>query len=524
MKIWNNILFVGISVCLLFLQNSCSNDDNPGNPSDAEGNAFLSFQLNTNPAGIETRAIGYDYGTEQERKVSTVHILLYDLGNLNLLHTIEIQAKTDGKSPFTGNDVAKSSDMNGFTTKAIELKKQDYQLLALINAPAKILANAKAQKDHPSDYNTLQDMLNAVNGVPSDFYDGNKENFFMSNAGGMVTIPESAFVEEKAFAENNPVTIPVDRLLAKVLVYENTSNKIEEIKLGGTLGEITWGLHVSNKQTYPVRVPDKLKDGTQETGFYSTRKDIYAKDPNFTGNEGIVTDNNEKEKHFNYADPSVKDGFVPWITFEDKNKPAAYYQYVFENTLSVDDQNAKTVDPGLYTTQVMLKVIITEPGKDDKKLTGVKDYYSYTYKDDADQYHWIVFTHEQAVEWFTGSYPSDMVILKTNEVFKKAQELQNSPFDFTDKTNGAPDKFTTTELGLTYHKDGLNVYRIPIMHFGTDGASIGDYGYYGVVRNNTYQVVILSINGPGINTTNDGFISTAIAINEWYDRDWEEEL
>lgn len=515
---------MGMCVWLVLSQTSCNNDDNPDNPSNTQKNAFLSFQLNTNPAGEETRAVYDDYGTEQERKVSTVHILLYDAAGSDLLYNFTIGAKTDGKSAFTGSDVARSYDANGFTSKAIELEKNDYQMIVLINAPAKILDNAKAKENYPSGYSTLEDMLKAVSGIPSDFHDSNKENFFMSNAAGIILVPESAFAEEKTVAENTPVSAPVDRLLAKVLVYENTTNKIADIKLGGTLGEITWGLDVSNKQTFPIRLLDKLKDGTYESGFHFPRKDIYAKDPNFTGNEGIVTNDNEKEKHFNYIDLSVAANFVPWIPFDDRNKPAAHYQYVLENTQSVDDQNSKTTDPGLYTTQVMLKVIITEPGKDDKKLTGVNDYYSYTYKDSSDEYKWLVFTHEQAVEWFTGSYPSDMVILRTNEVFKKAQELLSSPFDFTDKTDGAPDKFITTELGLTYHKAGLNVYRIPIMHFGTDGASVGDYGYYGIVRNNTYKVIILSINGPGINTTNDGFISASIAINEWYDRDWEEEL
>lgn len=515
MKIGHNILLSGIFLFLLMGFVSCSDHEDIGG-EDRAGDSYLSFRLNTNSSETDTRSVGKDVGTTAERKVSTVHLLIYAQGgeNSELLHNMPIKATTNGENAFSGEDVAVSYGASDLQTKPLKLDKGNYQAIALINAPSSVL-------DKAEDGSILKDMLDAVEAVSTDFHNNNGENFFMSNAGGMKMISESDFYEKESGALSFPVSIPVDRLLAKVLVYENTTQKIP-IKQGGTLESLVWGLDATNKQTYLIRQADYLLGGTlQESGFHAERKNVYAKDPNFTGNKDIIANPANKAKHFGYLDIDSQTGFQSWIPYEDKDKPAAHYQYVLENTVSKEDQNEDITFQTLYMTQVLVKATITDPGK----LSGVTNYYSYSYED-GNETKWIVFTHEQALSWIAGTYPGDMVVLKDNEVFKKANALADSPFDF--KAGGsAPGKYVAVDIAsgerLTWHKDGLNVYRIPIKHFGVEtGIGESDYGHYGVVRNNTYKIVISSINGPGINTGDEGYLSAKIVVNPWFERGWNE--
>ena len=60
-------------------------------------------------------------------------------------------------------------------------------------------------------------------------------------------------------------------------------------------------------------------------------------------------------------------------------------------------------------------------------------------------------------------------------------------------------KEAKTIAGIAFYKDGLNYYRVPIRHFSDEQIRQGadHYGYYGVVRNNTYVLFLRSISGYG---------------------------
>ncbi len=511
---------VGCWICLISLFVSCIHSNDEPNPDDKakRGNYHLSFQIGIGQTFDYTRTTYISDGTKEERSVSSVHILLYEAVGTNspLLYNIPLQAQTNGQENFHGQDVA-SGNQDQFISKPIKLKKQDYQLIVLVNpSPAILSQKARSQEDYGAGRNTLKEIMDAIQDTSADsYYNKNGDtNFFMANAGGVIYISGSQLEEEEQNALLNPVSVPVERMLAKISLHNGMSGS--QATLGGKIGAITWGVDITNKASYLVRQPDYLITGAQEIGFHTIREEVYAKDPNFDINSEYVNDETKRKEQFTILSLTDQQAFINCNSSRTDN---TYYQYVLENTMSRTDQNNDNTDPKLYTTQLLIKVIITEPAG----MTGVNTYYSFYDTTDADK-RWKIFTHEQAVEWYNGTYPSDMQALE--EILQQAQTMTDSPFNFKSGEDQEPTAYVSTSFGLTYHKDGLNVYRVPVQHFGTNGKnySATDYGYYGVVRNNIYQVVITSINGPGIESANESYISTEITLNPWFARDWEEDL
>lgn len=507
---------VYLSICCI----SCINGtvEIPG-PKDRTEQGYLSFRLHTHSADIVSRASS-DYGTIEEQKVSKIYMLLYDGGGKTgkLRKKIEIRATNTG-GVFTGEDVVNSQDLppsrNSFVIKAIPVEKQNYQLIMLINPTPAVLTRAT------ENTSTVGDMLAEVTGASASDYN-TTDGPFMANAAGVVQIMQTQLMESNFIAEKEPIAVPVERIMAKVFVFENRNNKLTEVTQGGTIESVEWTLDATNKQTYLVRQQDRLKDGTTESGFILDRSLVYARDPNFTGNKTIISTEQEKTKHFTTIDPLTSTSFQPWNAYSEATK---YYQYILENTVSVEDQNATDADPLIYLTHVVLRATIKNPGK----VITDNDYYSFSYINSQNKREWRVFTHSQAVDWYNSTYPSDMPA-SLRPALIEAQAQSDSPFKFQIENNVSPlppatyASVKTSEGQVTFHKAGLNIYRLPIQHFGTEGAAKTDYGYYGVVRNNTYNIIINSINGPGTNTSDEGYLSSQIIVNPWFERGWEEDF
>lgn len=521
MKSWNQILFGALLLVFATIGFSCSNEEDQQGENTGNEDAYLSFSLSTDPAGVVTRGTTIDYGTTEERMVSNIYMLLYEEGGANgkLLLKREIKANNTNGA-FAGDDVVVKTgiprDENKFVMKPFRIERKNYQLIILVNPTSKILGKAVENTSKVSD------MLSVItNTNPSTYITSN--GFFMTNAGGVVQVLSSDIKEGEAQAELNPVYVPVERILAKVFLFENKSKKLTEVTAGGKIENVSWALDVTNKQTYLLRNQDKLKGGVaSEVGFVPNRSAVYALDPNFTGNKSIVNNEATRNNNFNVLNPLGTTGFLPWNGYQE---PVAHYQYILENTVSVDEQNATDVDPLTYTTHVVLKITVKNPGNN---ITE-DDYYSYSYINAQSKREWISFTHTQAVNWYNGTFPADTPS-SLSVAMTEAANAANSPFAFEIKNQVVPSppaEFATmaTSTGqLTFHKGGLNIYRIPIMHFGSDGAPRQDYGYYGVVRNNTYNLIINSINGPGSNVSDEAYLSTEIVVNPWFERGWEEDL
>lgn len=489
-------------------------------------------------------------------------------------------------SPFWGNDVVNADMMSGnhnseyadptdysFVSVAREVAVQEYQLIVIANPGATFenkltqFSNSGTGELATSDaFYSLKTLLTTANGGDTEIaytdlvqYPSpmGPYGFFMSNANGPVPVAESDIKESAHTAQLNPKAINLDRAVAKVIV--NAKNDAQGVTLtnGGRMLDFKWTLENINKHSYLIRQYGLLSGGWAETYEYSIladRKDIYATDPNF----GAVSTldwaaNFYNDYEIDYSS-NEQDGLQDWNEWDDMRLEVVErkWKYVPENTMSQDAQNDPTAKS--YTTQVVARVIIRYPML--YLLEGNDHYYSFdvNYKEPWEGKKWIVFSHSQAISWIKNDsfpYPSLRNVLgyvdQNSGTFMGTDPDQSSFFSMSGENTPKPDEnwelqnlYKGTEyIGGTeymtyvvsddnklvwFHPNGLNVYRLPIVHFGTGSMPVGetDYGYYGVVRNNVYRIWIDSIDGPGNPVA--GYISADIHVNGWYSRSQEEDI
>jgi len=528
-----------IVTCLLLLTagvlfTSCSEENGVDpfvDPSEEEGGTgYLSINLVADPT-LYTRATQYEAIYAWEHQVQSVWVLLYNTSG-------ELEEKFEfGVTNFENGELVnfkdKTSQNKGvgktgtnpkmqFTTVAKPVKRKTYKMVVLVN-PEDVLSHygltISTTDAEGKKLSALTDKIWDISSLSGLNVFGGRRNmsttpFFMSNANGVITVTSSDLQPTEDEALSKPVSVYVDRLLAKVVVVrpDNAPTLPANTRLEG----FKWYLNVMNTKTFPIRKYAYYSNGTMEDESNSTiaqRQYMYSEDPNFNTNPG--------SDFVNIASGSEvwstwKESNVDW---EDASLPT--YQYLLENTMSQTAQNANGAAD--YTTRIVVHANLiytnflstptgpTDPGR---------NYYSY----ESTSGVWKVFSHEQARFWMERGFPAEMVGLEAKiKAHISALELNPSALAFNFKQVTPSSTITTcvTYLGITYHPQGLNIYKIPIRHFTT--ASKGAYGYYGVVRNNIYSVAINSISGPGSGYVDPetAYISAKISITPWYRRDFQ---
>lgn len=534
-------LYIGSFV----LFTSCTSDDKfpdlDGKRPVVEEDAYFSIHFVSEKAMGSKAIIPDDKLSAWENQVSDVWVLLYKETD-NLLEYIfeySVSNYENGvlvkfKDTDPQNPVVVSSNELQFTTIAESVERQNYKMVVLVN-PKETMGKLNFSISKGQSLSTLQAVMDQ--NIDVDFFGGNDDSslpFFMSNANGIITIPTAKLQSTPEEAQADPVSIKVDRLLAKVVVKEKDGGVT--IPAGVILDSesVRWYLDVVNKKTFLIREYANYADdcpiigGTlesEENSAKTDRKYIYAKDPNFI--KGSLTD------FYRRGDQGYTPQITNWIAHDRLAADGSVtYQYTFENTLDLNTQ--KDDEWVNYTTQIILQAnLFYEDFLIDKNdWENVNDpgrnYYSYL----VDGNDWKVFTHEQVRFWIERGFPSEMGDLKDRVQENLDARALGDPntFDFAsiNDPGKTEDKYNTF-FDITYHPQGLNIYRIPIRHF-KPGSGITNprkdlYGYYGVVRNNRYAVTINSLSGPGTNYVDPEthFISADIVITPWYRRDFQEE-
>lgn len=531
---------------------SCTSDDKFINPDDEnpviEDVAYMSLHFITEGTTGTKSIIPADKLNAWEHRVTGVWILLYKEEENTSNHILEykfeysvsnyengalIQFKDTDPDP--DNHVIVSSNELQFTTIAESVERQNYKMVILVN-PKETLGKLglninKGQK--------LSELLAEMGqNINTNFFGGNEDNslpFFMSNANGVISVPTAKLQSTPEEAQADPISVKVDRLLSKVEVREKDSGATTPTGVILDSESVKWHLDVVNKKTFLIREFANYADdcptigGTlenEENSAKTDRKYIYAKDPNFT--KGALSDFQRK------GDQGYLPEMTKWIAHNrSTTDESVTYQYTFENTLDLDTQKEDD-EWANYTTQIVLHAnlfyedfLIDKNDWENENDPG-RNYYSYL--TDADE--WKVFTHEQVRFWIERGFPTEMGDLedKVKENLDERALGNSNTFDFTSSNDpGKTEDKYNTFFDITYHPQGLNIYRIPIRHF-KPSSGINDprkelYGYYGVVRNNRYAVTINSLSGPGTNYVDPEthFISVDITITPWYRRDFQEE-
>lgn len=533
------------ALCVLYwvvcVFTSCSDSLNEGNSKDPDlqsgEEAYFSISLSTEQEATTKTYVPDNLIKDWENRVSNVWVLLYDKKNEELQYFFQYKVsnfKNNELTNFHDTDINKpvvaKGEKDEFTSLAQLVKRDSYKMLVLANAEQTFidLSVDITIGDHLSVVEKALDDSAIQGGLLQSYFGGNKEGshpFFMSNANGLIEIQPSDLQASKADAEKKPIAVNLDRLLAKVVVKEKSGGSGVPDKVILDSKSVQWYLDVINKKTFLYRKFAHLADGTEENETNSSSKGkeyIYATDPNFNGG-----DKNEFKR--------ISDGYSPlmtkWVTdFKEPLDTDPTYQYVFENTMSLDAQKENAWSN--YTTQIVLEanLIYTDFLIDKNKPFDTSDpgryYYSYMAGNTPK-----VFSHEQALFWMERGFPAEMIGLK-EKIEANITHWDNSQSEAFNFKALQPDmgvKTIQTYFGITYHPLGLNTYRIPVKHFkpasGISDPQNATYGYFGIVRNNIYTVTINSLNGPGNNVVDpeSHYISVDISITPWYRRDFQDE-
>lgn len=485
-------IYATLALVAVLLFASCKNDKNQ--PKNEAGDAYVSFTFNLpqggTRAGVDGKNAGDFYdGTADEQAIKTVRVVLFDPSSEVVKYAFDYNITATGGAAATG-EIAGTATAAKFTTKAKKVETQDYKMLAILNGTADVLA-ATAEGKYLKDAQAV---------LTSDVktLSGDGKAIMMSNDRGLVDVKSTSMKEKDTEAEAAPVTVNVDRILAKVFVGGTPECK------NGKLTNIKWQLNTTNTKTFIYRQFGKIAatDFPDETATdASTRFNRYAKDPNYSG-------------AFNAADFNYLEG-TPEITgtfgYDDANG-----QYCLENTMDAASQKVQ------QTTSFILSGTWTPENHDGITFTEGETWYDWK--------GWS-FTKAKMAEYKT--------ILDDNTNTKP--EINGTPNGFKAALKAAitaglavnPQGDVTTASGtfgeIVAYKGGVCYYQTNLIRHFNDtlsGKEMG-YGRYGVVRNNIYKINIKEIKHVGTptvtpdkdNPRNDdpsmSYISFDINVNPW---------
>lgn len=333
-----------------------------------------------------------------------------------------------------------------------------------------------------------------------------------------------------AGAKANPLTINIDRVVAKVRVtITQTSSKAD-------ISEAKWVLNTTNKSYYPLseRTPTWLEQQNVPSGGFRAPFDQYKKgsyriDPNYDGNHAGAY-NVYDETHDEVANP------IPWHTTGES-------EYCLENT---QNQAGNTHD---NTTQILVKAKYMP--KEYKKADGTT---TTTQETNGD---WMLidggfYTFTTLMDWierelkykYLNTHPNPAIITTPlTTAFNKYLEgisltavplpatadaaaiaLLKTAFEGKKADILLEDDRAKTVDVLTYYKGGYSFYKAMIKHDDTSLAT-NELGEFGVVRNSVYDISVTKFNDPGYPTIppvtidpdedDDLRMSILIDVNPW---------
>jgi hypothetical protein len=536
-------LFLALAVSLT----SCVENDPAANGLDG-GEAYISMNLGARSSSAG-RALTDEQVNAWENRINEIWMLLYDEDDLLESKSVwKVQNYSNG-SPMqlvnfynaNGNIIKAGTESKvAFTSVAQLVKRKDYRMAVLANPNPALFSNIVVG----SSLDLLQTAIDggqqglSINDFGSYGDDrGASRLFFMSNANGLIKVSKDRLKSDAEDAERDPIEVHLDRLLAKVSVKEvkdGVAILTPDVELDSKR-PLKWYVDVVNKKTYPIRKFAYTMGGTvmenENNSQTTNRERIYAEDPNF-----IRADNSEENflKWRNGDNPP----YGTWMSVDKADPSYRTYQYVFENTMDLDTQRSSGSN---FATTIVSRVHLIYK----KLLSNLNDendpgrnYYSCFLVKNNKGIEWRVFTHEQAKLWLESGFPTStnpdeaevwrLMEQKLREIQQDYNNGVSGAFNLTAATSPGKDLSTfSTYKQVTYHPLGLNEYRSPIRHFSGGNDPVNrTYGYYGVVRNNEYELTIGSISGPGTGTYewDNRFISIDIDITPWYRRDFQQEI
>lgn len=487
-------LFFGALTCLAFA--ACSNDDEPivNGGAQAEGGQYLAVNI-VNPTA-NTRANVYEEGTGSETKVNDVILVFLDGTKIILAKEAELEDKDgveDGDNDeWNGGDTAPETEK--ISTAVVYLVPSETQgnptaMLAILNG-SKFGLNAATIIGK----GTLSALLNEISN-----YDVEDDYFLMTNsvwkenADAATEIKETDFKSSKDLAQNNPVDIYVERVVAKIKVNQAASITYhEDYKKGYTVFDKD--LKASTKFIKPLILGYHLAASAQESHL------LKKIDAGWT-TAGWNDATNMRSYWAESPDLTDKLNYNRFSTWQYAPADGETYRefYCQENT---------TASPTKMVVLAEHKIVVNATDIPTSSSTDLDNliYCNGGYYDSEDAY--IALLANELSKKYKVSDPSwdwsaHLEVSRpydTDNTAKQwtiiAQLKDFSAVTFTDLldaavTSDAINNSLKDDYSGLYWKDGKAYYYVDVKHDLPSPMNVG------VVRNHVYQLTISSIKGLG---------------------------
>lgn len=438
----------------------CSSDNdvmnNEENKSAAKGDSYIAVNI-VNP-GVGSRAADDAVGTDEENEVkSALFVFFNDNGGFVQAESVDVSDFSwepgDGPASKVSNAVIVLSKPTTYPSKVV----------ALLNTGLSV-ADVKDKN------------LSDIQGISGDYID-TTNGFAMSNSAylqdgnNMVATPltDANIQSSEALAKENPVTITVERVLAKVSIEENESLSVagKDVKLDGaniTLEPEIVGYQIV--QTNPKSYLLKNIDGINAAWNWND-------DANF---RSYWANSYEPEAYTFYSYKEVVEG-------------STNLAYCHENTSGEET-----------ATTLLVAAKIKAEGKDAETIIKYKGMY-YTEKG------LNTYINSQLSECYYTVDANDSQVAKSNDwsnylKVQASSEEGAKPWAVEIVLNGQPATATAEEVaaaqaiiegldkGMQW-TDGDAYFYVPIKH------NVAGQDLEGVVRNHFYQLSVNSISGLG---------------------------
>ena len=502
---------VTFSACALFA--ACANDETPGGNNLPQGNgeqAFIAVRLAAPNA--MTRAFQDGDDNLKESDVQSARFYFFDNGG----NAVTVSGNVNYVSPtglnFTDNS-NNNENIDETTSDAIlvlsnvDLATPPTKMAVVLNPPSDLGTESKSLSQLSA---AADDYATTVTGSGTDA----KGNFVMSNSVYMDNntkvdaVDIAAYITESSeAATKNPVTVYVERVLARVDVKQKTggsslngysddtgvaASEIQGQQEPGTKQVKAvvkgWGLANQNSTSYLIKQLDNTwnatppftdwNDATNHRSYWAKTTDI---------NSSLATN-------------PTYEGLLP---AEDAQVPTT--QYCQERTgienisgnptellviaeLQVDNQAVTIARYAgrYYTVDALLDQFLTMTGDIYIKATDGSDTWTKLNKS------YLKLRPRTASESSVAAYEA---VLDLKDTYTTGYSFaSNSAGTTSMQLTDVEAKLNAFTAQLWY--EGRTYYHVPITH-DTDGATATDPGRFGVVRNHLYNIAISGITGLG---------------------------
>ena len=469
--------------------------------------SYIAVSLKSDSMDTRSDNDDYDRGIPEERAVKNAYVFFFQNGQPFIV--------TDNGSEITPNGAKNYLKVN------LSGENPDMPNVSDIKNNVLVLRNYKGEYPdqivavlnwEPQAYiYTLSDIRRVVSSVGNDTNGYVMSNsVYVDSAGQMVdavAITEANIGKSAEEAEENPVSIYVERIGAKVVL---TTDKTDNLYSVGKNIEgkdiyakiLNWELYNDHEKSYLLKNIDGYKDwGGEDFGFSQWNDAVWFRSY-WANSLYLIT-------------PFPNNSFS-WDDDVKNHRPGENSRtYCGENTKQVDDRNY--TNPIDIRTKVIVKARLVE--SDGTTPVEVTNWYGHDYLGEETLLEQVANSLKLSYYYsvdngitFIGMKPEDIKCVARNPEDENAYEvyfqLNDDPINnATVKTwykysNGQYVKYDdieslNSELSIVQpalvYKSGMTYYYTDIKHFGKSGTPTE----YGVVRNHVYKINITSINGYG---------------------------